>query len=106
MNLDLITNSIQNTLNSFDFSFCITVNILTYIVIKAIDELNGSKVLGTWSKRAILLICLILISVVYYFEGMDVKYLANSAVLAPVFWTWVMKPLCKVFNIDYKQIND
>ncbi len=106
MNLDLITNSIQNTLDSFDFSFCITVNILTYIVIKAIDELNGSKVLGTWSKRAILLICLILISVVYYFEGMDVKHLANSAVLAPVFWTWVMKPLCKVFNIDYKQIND
>ena len=106
MNLEIITNSIQNTLDSFDFSFCISVNVLTYIVIKTIDEIKGVKNLSTWGKRVVLLICLIIISVIYYFAGMDIKHLTNSAILAPVFWTWIMKPLCKVFNIDYKQIND
>lgn len=106
MNLDLITNSVQNTLDSFDFSFCVTVNVLTYIIIKSIDELNGSKQVSTWGKRLILLISLIIISVVYYIAGMNLKHLTNSAILAPVFWTWIMKPLCKVFNIDYKQINN
>lgn len=106
MNLELITNSIQNTLDSFDFGFCIAVNVLTYIVIKTVDEIRNPKRLSTWSKRVVLLLCLIIISVIYYFAGMDIKHLTNSAILAPVFWTWIMKPLCKFFNIDYKPISE
>lgn len=33
------------------------------------------------------------------------KILFNSAILSPVFWSWVIKPICKYFNIDYKDIN-
>ena len=79
---------------------------MTYIVIKTIDEIRNPKRLSTWTKRVVLLICLVIISVIYYFAGMDVKHLTNSAILAPVFWTWIMKPLCKVFNIDYKPISE
>ena len=35
----------------------------------------------------------------------DIKLILNSAILAPVFWSWVMKPICKHFKIDYKQLN-
>lgn len=32
--MEHINEIIQTTLNSFDFSYCIIVNILTYIIIK------------------------------------------------------------------------
>ena len=35
----------------------------------------------------------------------DVKTLINSAILAPVLQSWIMKPICKHFKIDYKNIN-
>lgn len=106
MDLDLITNSIQTTLESFDFSFCIAVNILTYLIIKTVDELNGVKQVSTWGKRIILFTSVVVVALIYYFIGMELKLLINSAILAPVFWSWIIKPLCKKFNIDYKQIND
>lgn len=105
MNLDLITSSIQTTLESFDFGFCISVNVLTYVIIKILDELNGDVKVSTWTKRIALLASIVIVSVVYYVAGIELKLLVNSAILAPVFWSWIMKPLCKAFNIDYKQIN-
>ena len=100
MNLDLITSSIQTTLESFDFGFCISVNVLTYVIIKILDELNGDVKVSTWTKRIALLVSIIVVSIVYYVAGIELKLLVNSAILAPVFWSWIMKPLCKAFNID------
>ena len=103
--IDVLTNTIQTTLESFDFAFCLAVNILTYLIIKVWDEKNGNKVLTTWQKRSVLLIVILSTGVLYYVLGYDTKTLVNSAILAPVFWSWIMKPLCKHFNIDYKNIN-
>lgn len=102
---ELISDSIRTTLTSFDFSFCIVVNLLTYFIIKIIDEINGKKKPSTWTKRLILFIVIIMTAGVYYFAGFDLKLLVNSSILAPVFWSWVIKPLFKTFNIDYKQIK-
>ena len=51
--IEIITNSIQTTLSSFDFAYCISVNVLTYLVITTISNRNGHKDLTTWSKRLI-----------------------------------------------------
>lgn len=101
----MLENIIQTTLNSFDFSYCIIVNIATYIIIKVVDEIDP-KPLSVWYKRLILLITILSTGVVYYLSGNDNKTILNSAILAPVFWSWVMKPLCKKLNVDYKQIED
>ena len=103
--MEIITNIIDTTLNSFDFSYCIVVNILTYIIIKSLDDANGDKPVSTWTKRVILLIVILLTGTVYYFYGSNTKLLLNSSILAPVFWSWIMKPICSKFNIDYKSIN-
>lgn len=105
MDYSIFIDSIQTTLNSFDFSFCIAVNVLTYIIIKIIDDLNGDKSVSTWGKRIALLISVSLVSVIYYNIGIDLKLLTNSVILAPVFWSWVIKPICKLLKIDYKHIN-
>ena len=103
--IEIITNSIQTTLSSFDFAYCIIVNILTYLVITTISNRNGHKDLTTWSKRLILLLVIFFTGVLYSLLDCDVKTLINSAILAPVFWSWIMKPICKHFKIDYRDIN-
>ena len=40
---EIINNIITTIISSFDFSYCISINILTYIIIKIIDSLNGKR---------------------------------------------------------------
>ena len=110
--MDTVNNIIDTTLNSFDFTFCIIVNLLTYFAIhiagdikKKCHPLTKSNKLSVWDKRLILFVVISLTGGTYYLIGADVKLLINSAILAPVFWSWVMKPVCKTFGIDYKEIN-
>ena len=103
--MEIINNIIQTTLESFDFAYCIIVNLLTYFIINTINCRQGNKDIGTWTKRLVLLIAILSTGVVYYLIGSDTRVLLNSAILAPVFWSWILKPICKKFNIDYKNIN-
>lgn len=91
-------------LKQFDFVYCIIVNILTYIIIKLVDAAT-IKPISIWTKRLILLVVLSSTGVLYHLTGSNTRILINSAILAPVFWSWIMKPVCKKLNIDYKQID-
>ena len=102
---EIINNTITTIISSFDFAYCISVNVLTYLIIKIIDSLNGKKTVSTWSKRIVLLVVILSTGVLYNLIGCDNRILLNSAILAPVFWSWVIKPICKYFKIDYKDIN-
>ena len=104
--MEYISQIINTTIESFDFSFCITVNILTYLIIKIIDELNGYRKVTTWIKRLVMLITVITISIAYYITGNNPKLIINSAILAPVFWSWIGKPICDKLNIGYRKDND
>ena len=104
--MEYIKEIIDITIESFDFSFCISVNILTYFIIKLIDELNGSKKVATWTKRCIMLISVICISIAYYITGSNPKLIINSTILAPVFWSWIGKPICNKLDIDYRKDDD
>ena len=105
VNMEILYNTIQTTLNSFDFAYCITVNVLTYLIINIINSRNGNIDMKKWSKRIILLICIVTVGCFYYFTGSDIKLVLNSAIISPVFWSWIMKPICKHFKIDYKQLS-
>lgn len=102
---EIINNTITTIISSFDFAYCISVNVLTYLIIKIIDELNGKKDVSTWSKRIVLLVVILSTGVLYNLIGCDNKILLNSAILAPVSWSWIIKPICKYFKIDYKDFN-
>lgn len=101
--MEYISQIINTTIESFDFGFCIAVNILTYLIIKLIDEINGSRKVATWTKRSIMLISVIAVSIAYYSTGNDPKLIINSAILAPVFWSWIGKPICDKLNIGYRK---
>lgn len=101
--MEIISNIIQTTLESFDFAYCIIVNILTYIIIKSISD--SGKHLTLWSKRKVLVIVILFTGLLYYFYGTEPRVLLNSAIVTPVFWSWILKPICHKFKIDYKQIS-
>ena len=84
--IDVIVDGI---LSNFDFGFMFIVNVLTYIIIKTIDYFNGDNKVPTWQKRCVLVIMLV-----------------NSAILAPVFWSWVVSPILKKLGVGYKDIDN
>ena len=102
--MDFVNQIVDSIVQSFDFGYCVAVNILTYIIIKIFDK-RKEKRLSTWQKRVVLLVCIVVLSVIYYFIGADMRIVANSIILAPVSWSWIFKPMCKLFNIDYKKFN-
>lgn len=98
---EVISTIVNNTINSFDFTFCIIANIATYITIKTITDYKKKGKVSTWNKRLIFLIISAIISTIYCLTGSDIKTIFNSFILAPVSWSWIFKPICDKFNIGY-----
>ena len=83
------------------------VNVLTYIIIKVIDYFNGDNKVPTWQKRCVLAISIVAMIGIYITAGYDnTIMLVNSAILAPVFWSWVVSPILKKLRIGYKDIDN
>lgn len=105
--MEYITGIIENTINSFDFGLVISINIATYLIIKFIDEINGNKKVSIWIKRLVMILCTIILSVFYHFiDASEDKLIINSMILAPVFWSWIGKPIVGKFKVDYKKEVD
>lgn len=102
--IDIIVDGI---LSNFDFGFMFIVNVLTYIIIKVIDYFNGDNKVPTWQKRCVLVISIFIMAMIYIASGYDnTIMLVNSAVLAPVFWSWVVSPILKKLGVGYKDIDN
>lgn len=99
----IVLNLIETTANNFDFSFCCVANILIYLLIKFYDEMNGNLKVPVLHKRLITLAIILILGYVYYQEGSSLKIIINSSILAPVFWSWVLKPIVAKLKIDYAQ---
>lgn len=93
-------------ISNFDFTYMFMINFVTYNIIKIIDEFNGNKKVKTWTKRLILIISIICVTIAYKLTGYDNNLiLINSAILSPVFYSWILKPILIKFDIGYKQFD-
>lgn len=101
--IDFIVNQIMT---NFDFAYMVVVNILTYLFIKFIDTANGDNAVSILVKRLMLVIAIILVTGVYIVSGYDkIIVLINSAIAAPVAWSWIFRPIIIKFGIGYKHKN-
>lgn len=102
--LDVVIDKI---INNFDFAYMFIVNVLTYIIIKIVDYVNGDAKVPTWLKRVILLVSIVVVTAIYLALDYDNKIvLLNSAIFAPIFWSWILRPIFMKFGIGYKQVDD
>lgn len=103
VNIDF-SQIINQIINNFDFVYMLVINVLTYIIIKSIDSINGDKKVSTWTKRLVLLFSIIFVFIGYKINNYPNNIiLINSTIAAPVFWSWCLKPILNKFNIDYKK---
>lgn len=92
-------------LDNFDFPFMISVNILTYFIIRGVNFLY-KKNISVFFKRICLLISIIIVSIIYVIIGYENKIiLVNSAIASPIFYSWLLKGLLKKIGIQYKDID-
>ena len=98
-----LSNIIQTTLHSFDFTFCAIVNIATYLFIKSINDFYPNKCMNVWHKRIAFIIIALILGFIYIKLDSDVKIILNSIIIAPVSWSWIFKPICVKLNIDYSK---
>lgn len=103
-NLDYIISQI---IDNFNFAYMIIINLITYFIIKFIDYINGDKIVKTITKRVVLLFTIIICFIVYKtFTNIESIILINSSILAPVFWSWILRPIMKKFGLGYKNIDN
>lgn len=107
-NMNYLDTIINQILSNFDFAYMLIVNVLCFILIKTHDYLNGDgRKVPTWNKRLYLVISIIVIGAIYQQAGeIKTTILVNSAILAPVFWSWIAAPMLRKFGITYKQADD
>jgi hypothetical protein len=102
--MDIINDIIHNLATSFDFSYCVVVNVLTYILITGLINVSGKNV-SRAIKRFLLIISMLLVGIVYCAVEADVRIVVNSAIITPVSWSWIFKPILTKFGYDYKDID-
>lgn len=98
---EIILTIVNNTINSFDFPFCIAVNIATYLVIKTITNYKKKGKVSTWNKRLIFVLISTIIAIIYCLTGSEIRTVFNSFILAPVSWSWIFKPICNKLGVGY-----
>lgn len=93
-------------INNFDFAYMLVVNLITYFAIKFIDIANGDKHVSRTIKRLVLLIVIIVVGIAYHLEGSPNIQLLNSAILAPVAYSWLFRPILIKIGVGYKRFDD
>ena len=79
---------INQLVYNFDFALILIINIITYFIIKIIDELDGDKIPTTWQKRFVFLIVAIIMGILYkYITDVHTNIIINSCIFAPVDWS-------------------
>ena len=102
--MEQIDKIIDILLNNFDIAYMLCVNVLTYGLIKCVDTINKEKKVSVTNKRICLIVCTIICCVVYKLStDITNNVLINSTIAAPVFYSWVMKPILKKYKIGYKK---
>ena len=86
-------NIINNLTTSFDFSYMLAINILTYFLIKTIDNFNGKKKVKVYIKRLCLLVSIIVVTILYKYSGYTNNIiLIKSSIESNFAQSWIVKP--------------
>lgn len=100
MDIEII-NFVKQLLHSFDFAYMLTVNIVTYIIIKIIDFANKEKAVPTWLKRIIAGICGIAIGLCSVTLGSDKLTIFYSFFISLVSWDVIFKPILNMLGTKF-----
>ena len=101
----MLEDFIKELLSHFDFAYMFAVNVLTYLLIKAIDSVNGTKAVSTAVKRLIAVLAGAGIGAVAVKLGSEPATMVYSFILSLVSWDILFKPILNKLNdkINYRK---
>lgn len=92
---------ISQLISNYNFNFILSINIISYLIIQLLHKIMFTS---KGIKIFITIIVSIAMGIIYYFiSDMNTEVLINSAILAPLAWDWVFKPILNKIGIDYKK---
>ena len=103
--MEMLEEFIKELLSRFDFAYMFAVNVLTYLLIKGIDSVNGDKAVSTAVKRLIAVLVGAGIGAITVKLGSKPTTMVYSFILSLVSWDIVFKPILNKLNdkINYKK---
>lgn len=92
---------LSQLISNYNFNLILSINIISYLIIQLLHKImftpKGIKILIT-------IIVSIAMAILYHFiSDISTEVLINSAILAPLAWDWVFKPVLNKIGIDYKE---
>lgn len=97
---------IKQIIDNFDFALMFIINVLSYIIIRLVYNIKKGRYVTTWSKRFILMGCSIFVAIIYKLSNYNKDIIIiNSAILAPVFWDWILRPILIKLGVDYRKFE-
>ena len=90
-------------LNNFNFGLIISINVLVYAIVKLTDFITKNHT-PKWLKIVITIFSATLLGFVYWKAGnITNDVILSSCISAPLIWDWIIKPIAKKLNIDYRE---
>ena len=100
----MIDKIVDILINSFDYGYMLSVNVLTYLIIKVVDYFNGGKIVPVYAKRLIAVISGIILGVIIILSNGYSNTLLYSFILSLVSWDVIFKPIIKkIKGANYKK---
>ena len=104
--MEMLEEFIKELLSRFDFAYMFAVNILTYLLIKGIDSVNGDKAVSTAVKRLIAVLVGAGIGAITVKLGSEPTTMVYSFILSLVSWDIVFKPILNKLNDKFNYKKD
>ena len=104
--MEMLEEFIKELLSHFDFAYMFAVNVLTYLLIKGIDSVNGDKAVSTAVKRLIAVLVGAGIGAITVKLGSEPTTMVYSFILSLVSWDIVFKPILNKLNDKFNYKKD
>lgn len=92
---------LSQLISNYNFTFILSINIISYLFIQLF---NKNSIAKKGIKILITVLVAIAMAILYHFiSDTSTEVLINSAILAPLAWDWVFKPILNKLGIDYKK---
>ena len=91
---------LSQLISNYNFTFILSINIISYLIIQLLH-------LKIFTKRGIKIGVTVIVSIImgiifHFISDTPTEVLVNSAILAPLAWDWVFKPILNKIGVDYK----
>lgn len=104
MEFDFLSQFVSQILSNISIPLILSVNIITFFVIKIVEEMNGKNVLDKVLKKFITFVVSVsLFAIFYFYKVSNLEILTVSVLFSPFTYQYIFKSILDKFGIGYRK---